>query len=107
MNTAHTADLFRRIDAIEYSWCLRLNRGCHRRLVRAGFACVSRLGDGVFWYVLMVLLPLLFGSPGAETSVRMAIVGVVGVVLYKWLKQRLVRERPCVALADIVRGTAP
>src|SRR5687767_8109746 len=27
-----TADgIFRRVDAFEYAWCLRLNRGCQRR----------------------------------------------------------------------------
>ena len=107
MTPAHPADLFRRIDELEYSWCLRLNRGCRRRLVRAAFAGVSRLGDGVFWYVLAGLLPLVFGWQGAATTLRMFVAGIVGVVLYKWLKQRLVRERPCVAMADIVRGTAP
>ena len=107
MTTARTAILFRRIDALEHSWCLRLNRGCQRSHVRRGFALTSRLGDGIFWYAQMALLPLLYGSAGAETTIRMAIAGVLGVVLYKWLKQYLVRERPCTVLSDIVRGTAP
>ncbi len=38
-------------------------------------------------------------------SVRMAVVGVVGVLLYKYLKSRLVRERPYISLAGIVPGT--
>jgi undecaprenyl-diphosphatase len=107
MTPAHPADLFRRIDEFEYSWCLRLNRGCQGRVVRAGFAGVSRLGDGVFWYVLAAVLPLLFGRQGMVTTVRMFIAGAVGVALYRWLKQRLVRERPCMAMPDIVRGAAP
>jgi undecaprenyl-diphosphatase len=37
--------------------------------------------------------------------VRMAIVGVVGVALYKYLKSRLVRERPYISLAGITAGT--
>jgi undecaprenyl-diphosphatase len=107
MTTARTAVLFRRIDALEYSWCRRLNRGCQRSQVRRGFALISRLGDGIFWYAQMAVLPLLYGSPGAETAIRMAIAGVLGVALYKCLKQYLVRERPCTVLSDIVRGTAP
>jgi undecaprenyl-diphosphatase len=107
MTTARNPVLFRRIDALEHSWCLRLNRGCQRNPVRRGFALISRLGDGVFWYAQMALLPLLYGSAGAETATRMAIAGVVGVLLYKFLKQHLVRERPCTVLSDIVRGTAP
>ena len=61
MTALDAAEVFRRIDAIEYGWCLRLNRGCRQDTVRQGFAVISRLGDGVFWYTLMALLPLVYG----------------------------------------------
>jgi undecaprenyl-diphosphatase len=35
----------------------------------------------------------------------MAVVGFTGVALYKYLKSRLVRERPYISLAGIVPGT--
>jgi len=107
LTTQHTLAMFRRIDAIEHGWCLRLNRGCHRDAVRQVFAVISRLGNGVFWYTLMAVLPLMYGQAGLNASLRMVVVGLVGVTLYKWLKRRLVRERPCVALIGIVRGAAP
>ena len=98
--------IFRRVDAYEYAWCLRLNRGCQRRrLVRDVFAAVSRLGDGVFWYALIFLLPAVYGEMAVLPAVRMAGAGVVGVLLYKYLKSRLVRERPYISLAGIVPGT--
>jgi undecaprenyl-diphosphatase len=75
--------------------------------VRQAFAVVSRLGDGVFWYALMALLPLLYGRAGLHVSLQMIGVGAVGLGLYKWLKSRLVRERPCVSLLGIVQGTVP
>jgi undecaprenyl-diphosphatase len=102
-----TADgIFRRVDAYEYAWCLRLNRGCQRRrAVRDFFSAISKLGDGVFWYVLILTAPVLFGVEAVLPSVRMAVVGVVGVLLYKYLKSRLVRERPYISLAGIVAGT--
>jgi undecaprenyl-diphosphatase len=99
--------MFRRIDAFEYSWCLRLNRGCQKNALRRLFVIVSRLGDGVFWYSLMVVLPLVYGDRGLQVAVRMAVVGVCGLVPYKVLKRHLVRERPCVSLLGIVRGTLP
>lgn len=106
MATAPVGTLFRRVDAFEYAWCLRLNRGCQqRRLVRELFAAVSKLGDGVFWYALVFLLPAIYGEPAVLPSVRMAIVGIIGVLLYKYLKSRLVRERPYISLAGIVPGT--
>jgi len=103
---ARVDGIFRRVDAFEYSWCLRLNRGCReRRRVRDVFTVASKLGDGVFWYALILLLPVFFGAGAVLPAVRMAVVGMVGVLLYKYLKSRLVRERPYISLAGIVPGT--
>jgi undecaprenyl-diphosphatase len=107
MSTLRIADVFRRIDAFEHAWCLRLNRGCRRDTVRQVFAIISRLGDGVFWYSLTALLPIVYGQQGLFAAARMFVVGMVGLALYKWLKARLIRERPCVSLIGIVRGTTP
>ena len=107
MTIVRAQQMFRRIDALEHDWCLRLNRGCRKDVVRQAFAGISRLGDGVFWYTLAAVLPLVYGQVGLNTFLRMFVTGVVGVALYKWLKQRLVRERPCVSLIGIVRGAAP
>ena len=104
MGGVRTAELFRRADAIEHAWCLRLNRGCNRRAIRDFFAAVSRLGDGVFWYTLIILLPVVYGEPALYPAIRMAIAGFTGVALYKWLKARLVRERPCISLAGVIAG---
>jgi undecaprenyl-diphosphatase len=105
MASARTAELFRRVDALEHAWCVRLNRGCDRRAVRELFVAVSRLGDGIFWYVLVLSLPLIYGEAGLMPALRMAIVGFTGLALYKYLKSRLVRERPYISLSGIVPGT--
>jgi undecaprenyl-diphosphatase len=105
MNGVRTAELFRRVDAIEHAWCLRLNRGCSQRAVREIFSAISRLGDGIFWYGLILLLPVIYGEAALFPALRMALVGVIGVGLYKYLKSRLVRERPYISLAGIVAGT--
>lgn len=102
---ASAAALFRRFDQAEYAWCLRLNRSCQRVAVRNVFACISRLGDGIFWYVLVLSLPLIYGEMALLPAVRMAAVGFAGVALYKSLKARLVRERPYISLAGIIPGT--
>jgi undecaprenyl-diphosphatase len=100
-----TAEWFRRVDAFEHSWCLRLNRGCNVRTVRRVFSAVSWLGDGIFWYTLILTLPLLYGEAGLMPALRMALVGFTGLALYKYLKSRLVRERPYISLAGVVAGT--
>jgi undecaprenyl-diphosphatase len=105
MNGVRTAELFRRVDAIEHAWCLRLNRGCSKPAVRDVFSAISKLGDGIFWYVLILLLPVIYGETALYPALRMAAVGLIGVGLYKYLKSRLVRERPYIALAGIVAGT--
>lgn len=105
MNGVRTAQLFRRVDAFEHAWCLRLNRGCSRPAIRDIFAAISKLGDGIFWYGLILLLPVVYGETAIYPAVRMAIVGFIGVALYKYLKSRLVRERPYISLAGITPGT--
>ena len=98
---------FARIDAFEFGLCERLNRSCRRESVRDGFRVVSRLGDGVFWYVLLLLLPLRYGEAGLRTALAMAVAGSVGWLLYKSLKSRLVRERPYITFERIEPGTRP
>lgn len=84
-----------RLEDAEVRFCLRANRSCDTRMVLLLFAAVSRLGDGVFWYGLMLALPLRYGEPGLLVSLQLAATGVVGLVIYRALKERLVRERPC------------
>ena len=89
--------LLRRCDAAELDWCLRINRWARNRGVSKLFAVVSRLGDGVFWYALMLLLPVIYGAEAWIPALQMLITGALGVLSYKWLKRQLVRERPYVA----------
>jgi undecaprenyl-diphosphatase len=96
---------FHRADAAEYRLCLRMNSTCRIRGVRNMFATLSRLGDGVFWYTLMLFLPVAYGETGLYPALRMALVGVVGLLLYKYMKTRLTRERPYITLAGVVAGT--
>lgn len=98
--------LWQRVDVLEQALCVRINRGCRYSTVRRLLAAVSRLGDGVFWYALMLGLALS-GQEGATTAAQMAMTGVIGAILYKQLKSRLVRERPYVGHAAILVGTAP
>ncbi len=106
MRTYSLDGLWRQIDGFEYRLCLGANRGCRVAGVRRFFATVSRLGDGPLWYCLMLAFAAS-GSEGARVSLQMAVAGVVGALLYRELKHRLVRERPFVAHGRIRAGTAP
>ena len=102
-----TVRLWQRVDRAERALCLRINRGCHRLNLRRFFVAVSRLGDGLLWYALMASLAVAGGAPGATAALQMVVAGLVGVVIYPFLKTRLVRERPFVSHAGILLGTAP
>ncbi len=45
-----------RINRWDHAWCLRFNQAGRRAWIRKSFGAVSRLGDGVFWYSLMLAL---------------------------------------------------
>ena len=98
---------WQRMDHAEQALCLRVNRACRRPVVRAFFAAVSRAGDGVLWYALMAAVALLDVSGGWRIALMMAITGATGATLYKFLKTRLVRERPFISHAGILCGTTP
>jgi undecaprenyl-diphosphatase len=107
MANARALELFRRADIFEQAVCLLLNRGCSKPGTRQVLVAVSRLGDGMFWYLLLLLLPVAFGSSAILPAARMVVIGGVGVAIYKGLKSRLVRERPFISLTGIVVGTPP
>lgn len=105
--SAKTSLLLQRFDEYELGLCLLLNRACRFRCIEPFFAQVSRLGDGVFWYALMVLIPCLYGKEAWLTSIHMAVVGLSGVIVYKVIKSTTGRLRPYTVNAGIRLGGAP
>lgn len=75
--------------------CVQFNRISAYRTVEVIFRVVSRLGNGVFWYGLMLILPLLYGETGARASIRMLLAAVPALLIYKVLKKTTSRQRPC------------
>ena len=102
---------FLRVDQAERRMCMFANAACQRRAVRALFRGVSRLGDGVIWYALMALMPLCMGlerwREGLQASLQMLFAGAAGLLLYKLLKKKLVRERPFIGLIGIECAMPP
>ncbi len=96
-----------KLGFLEYRLCVAINQASRRRVVLGLFKTVSRLGDGVFWYVLMATLALLQGASGRLAALQMLLTAIVGVAVYKVLKGNLVRERPFIKHADIRCGCPP
>ena len=101
------ARLFERVDAYEHRFCRSLNRAVKRPALRGLFVVASRLGDGIAWYLLVLLVPVCAGEGGLKPALVMAVTGIAGVLLYRQLKRRLVRERPYITFAGIRAGAAP
>ena len=85
--------------------CVRFNGAVRIAPVRRIFRIVSRLGDGVFWYSLMLALLATGGVAALGPVGRMAGTGLVCTLIYKWLKSKTLRPRPF-AVENAVRAGA-
>lgn len=95
------------INQWDRAWCLRFNQASRRAWVRTGFGAVSRLGDGVFWYALMLALLAFQGWQALIPVAHMLVVGGVSLAVYKWLKGKTLRPRPFELNREIFLGAAP
>ncbi|HVB50093.1 MAG TPA: phosphatase PAP2 family protein [Burkholderiales bacterium] len=95
-----------RIQRWDERVCLRFNRALRYRVLLGTFRAVSRLGDGVFWYALMLGL-LLSPAHAAPAVAHMALVGLACSVLYKLLKRGASRPRPYQVHSAIAVGASP
>lgn len=86
---------------------LLMNKSLTLRGVQPFFALVSWLGNGKFWYALLMLLPLFSPGAGSRASVHMLFVGLMNLSIYKLVKSRTRRPRPCNAYVEILRGAVP
>ncbi len=98
---------FERFDRAELRFCRYLNRSSRSSLVRQIFRAVSWLGDGWIWYSLVAALPAAYGARGGWAAAHMALTGAVGVVVYKLIKERAVRERPYITHSAIECASVP
>lgn len=103
----NASTLFMRVDRAERRLCLFANAAVRRSMVRTFFRTVSRLGDGVVWYALIAAMPLYLGAAGFVVAAQMLATGALGLMAYKFLKGRLVRERPYIGLVGIDCAMAP
>lgn len=95
------------LNELEVSLCRGASRLARRPWVQQPFAVISRLGDGVFWYSLMAVLPLIYGTAGLQASLHMLATGAAALTLYKSLKGMTRRERPFQFANDILVTVPP
>jgi undecaprenyl-diphosphatase len=83
-----------RINEYDVALCRFCNRQSRHLSVRNLFRLASRLGDGVFWYTLMIVLLLRYQGAALPAVLHMLIVGLVCTVTYKLIKGKTLRPRP-------------
>jgi undecaprenyl-diphosphatase len=93
--------------ALDRRVCVAANRWGARRAVGLFFGMISRLGDGMFWYALMIALALLGGSRGGMAAAHMAMTGLVALLLYRKLKRWTRRPRPYRTCPGVIAYVPP
>jgi undecaprenyl-diphosphatase len=88
------ADWFGRLEQFELPICLYCNRANNNKLINLSFNFISRFGDGIFWYTLIALTIVVYGEAAWLPALHMLLTSGIAVLIYKALKERLVRERP-------------
>ncbi len=91
----------------EVRLCKRANLWGTRRTIARFFGIVSRLGDGMFWYTLMLAIAVFGGPIGPRVAVQMALTGLVAAAMYRELKRWTRRPRPFRAHHDIIPLVLP
>jgi undecaprenyl-diphosphatase len=87
--------------------CVRLNRTLRFWAVLHAFRAISWLGDGIFWYSVILALLLTYERDAAAAVLHMALAGMVCTLIYKAVKRGTLRPRPYEVLSVIARGAPP
>jgi undecaprenyl-diphosphatase len=90
-----------RMHAVDSDLCVRVSHTNQYRVIRDVFRAVSRLGDGVFWYALLLAILAVQQLDGLMPVLHMAIAGLTGTLIYKWLKHKTHRPRPFQVRQDV------
>lgn len=87
--------------------CIYLNHLSNIQRIALFFKLVSRLGDGVFWYAMILLVWFHKGLSYGLQLFYVLLGGCIGTTIYKILKKTTVRPRPYQVHQVIVLGERP
>lgn len=94
-------------QAMDDRLCVKASHTSQYRLIRSLFRAISRMGDGMFWYLLMLVIVMTEGNAGLYACLHMLTVGLSGTLVYKWLKHRTSRPRPFQVRQDVLLSGTP
>jgi undecaprenyl-diphosphatase len=96
-----------RLQRADERLCLALNATSRNMSVLHMFRAVSSLGNGVFWYCLMLVLLVRDAEQALLPVLHMVVVGALGTAIYSALKRRTARARPFEVVPAVAPGAAP
>lgn len=99
--------MYEKVFNVDMKLCSLINRACHYNFINMFFAIISRLGNGVFWYVLMFALPFIYGVDAINVVFQMLTSSLIGLLIYNFIKINTERLRPYMASDTIKMGTQP
>jgi len=99
--------MYNKVFHVDMKLCGFFNRACHYNFIQLLFAVISRLGNGIFWYVLMISLPFIYDVSAILVVAQMVISGFMGILIYKLIKNNTVRLRPYMVSDSIKLGAKP
>lgn len=92
---------------LDLKGCVYLNHLSHSQRIALFFKTISRLGDGPFWYVMLLSVWALQGLAYGLQILYLITAGSVGTLIYKYLKHKTTRPRPYQVHQVIVLGERP
>jgi undecaprenyl-diphosphatase len=96
-----------RLQRLDARLCERSNRWLHYRPLLRAARLVSWLGNGIFWYALMLGMLARAPRESALPVLHMLFVGVVCTATYKMVKRGTLRPRPYQSLQGVEPGAPP
>lgn len=87
--------------------CIYINRYSANHLIAGFFKIISRLGDGWFWYAMLMVAGVVGGMAALPALLVTVVVSLLGVAIYKLLKLKTVRPRPYQVHQVIKLGERP
>jgi undecaprenyl-diphosphatase len=90
-----------RMNHFDSVLCIKLSHASQYTFIRDWFRLMSRLGDGVFWYTMLLGIVFIQGESAWMPVLHIVVTGLVGTLVYKWLKGKTLRPRPYQVLQDV------
>jgi len=99
--------MYEKVFNADMKICGFFNRACRYNIIQILFSIISRLGNGLFWYILMLGLPVIYGLSAIPVVLQMVLSGLLGLLIYKYIKNNTERLRPYMVNETIKLGTQP